>query len=99
MRRLDRRGAIAFVDIAASPHVDCPLDQAKLLARLHARENGRPLSGAGAFAAMWRAIPLLRPLGQLARIPLVLAFLERSYVAFLQVRPRLQRVARWRETA
>ena len=99
MKRLDRRGAIDFIDVGASPDADCPLDQAELLARLHARENGRLLSGAGAFAAMWRAIPLLRPLGQLARIPLVLAFLERSYVAFLQVRPRLQRVARSRETA
>ena len=99
MKRLDQYGAIDFVDIAASPDAEFPTGQAELLARLHARENGRLLSGAGAFAAMWRAIPLLRPLGQLARRPLVLAFLERSYVAFLQVRPRLQRVARARETA
>ena len=99
MKRLDRRGAIDFIDVAASPEANCPMDKAELLARFHARENGRLLSGAGAFAAMWRAIPLLRPLGQLARIPLVLAFVERSYVAFLQVRPRLQQLARSRETA
>ena len=99
MKRLDRRGAIDFIDVAASPDADCPIGRTELLARFHARENGRLLSGAGAFAAMWRAIPLLRPLGQLARVPLALSLLERSYVAFLQVRPRLQRLARSGETA
>jgi predicted DCC family thiol-disulfide oxidoreductase YuxK len=67
MKRLDRRGAIDFIDVASSADADCPIGRAELLARFHARENGRLLSGAGAFAAMWRAIPLLRPLGQLAR--------------------------------
>jgi hypothetical protein len=43
---------------------------------------------------MWRAIPVLRPLGLLARSPLVLGVLERLYLAFLRVRPRLQRLAR-----
>ena len=42
----------------------CPLAHEDLLARFHAREDGRLLSGAAAFAAMWRAIPLLRPLGE-----------------------------------
>jgi hypothetical protein len=65
-----------------------------LLARFHAREDGRVLSGAAAFAAMWRAIPLLRPFGVMARHRLVLAVLEHGYVAFLRVRPRLQRLAR-----
>lgn len=99
MKRLDRRGAIDFVDVAVSEGTDCPLDRAELLARFHARENGRLLSGASAFAAMWRAIPILRPLGLLARIPLVLALLERCYVAFLRVRPRLQRWVRSSELA
>lgn len=96
MRRLDRAGAIEFVD-AADAGATCPLDRAELLARLHAREDGRMLSGAAAFAAMWRAIPLLRPLGLLARNRIVLAALERGYVRFLRVRPRLQRWLRWRE--
>jgi hypothetical protein len=52
------------------------------------------LSGAAAFAAMWRAIPLLRPVGLAARSPLVLALLERTYRVFLRIRPKLQRVAR-----
>ena len=40
---------------------------------------------------MWRAIPLLRPFGLLARNRLILALLERAYLGFLRVRPRLQR--------
>ena len=92
MRRLDRRGAIRFVDVAAGAPADCPVDPAELLARFHARENGRILSGAEAFAAMWRAIPLLRPLGLLARNPIMLALIDCGYRAFLRIRPRLQRL-------
>ena len=91
MRRLDRAGAIRFVD-ATGDAVSCPVDRAELLARFHAREDGVLVSGAAAFAAMWRAIPLLRPLGLAARQPWVLALLERLYVRFLRVRPRLQRL-------
>ncbi|NJC34752.1 putative DCC family thiol-disulfide oxidoreductase YuxK [Sphingomonas jejuensis] len=90
MRRLDRRGAIEFIDATGSQ--SCPLSQAEMLARLHAREADGPLlSGAAAFAAMWRAIPLLRPLGEAARNRFVLALLERCYLAFLRVRPILQK--------
>ncbi|WP_419815536.1 thiol-disulfide oxidoreductase DCC family protein [Glacieibacterium sp.] len=89
MRRLDRAGAIDFVD-AADADTSCPIDRSAMLARFHAVEDGRLLSGAAAFAAMWRAIPLLRPLGLLARNPTVLALLERIYLRFLAIRPRLQ---------
>ena len=89
MRRLDRRGAIRFVD-ARSPEADCPLDRADLLARFHAQEGGRLLSGAAAFAAMWRAVPLLRPLGLLAGLKGPDRVFEAAYRAFLRVRPRLQ---------
>ena len=93
MRRLDRRGAIDFVDIQGGG--ECPLDARTMLARFHARERGGPLvSGAAAFAAMWRAIPWLRPLGLLARVPPVLWLLERLYRVFLRMRPWLQRRAR-----
>jgi predicted DCC family thiol-disulfide oxidoreductase YuxK len=91
MKRLDRRGAIQFVDVA-SEDATCPIDRAELLARFHAREDGRLLSGAAAFAAMWRAIPILRPFGQIARAPWALKILEALYVRFLRVRPRLQRL-------
>ena len=90
MRRLDRAGRIRFIDAAAGD-ASCPLDRAVLLSRFHAQENGVMLSGAAAFAAMWRAIPLLRPLGLVARNRRVLAGLERLYLAFLKVRPALQR--------
>ena len=91
MRRLDKRGAITFLDVAEGADPSCPIDRATLLARFHAEENGAVLSGAAAFAAMWRAIPLLRPLGLAARSPLILKVLEAAYVQFLKVRPRLQR--------
>ena len=88
MRRLDRRGAIRFVDLARAEST-CPLDRREMLARFHAEEAGELLSGAAAFAAMWRAIPILRPLGILARNRMILRLLERAYLAFLKVRPKL----------
>ena len=91
MRRLDERRAIFFVDIASTAS-DLPAPRANLLSRLHVREDGRLLSGASAFSALWRAIPLLRPLGLMARLPIVLALLDRAYGVFLRVRPSLQRI-------
>ncbi len=91
MRRLDRRGAIDFVDVADAEDAACPIDRGELLARFHAMEDGTLLSGAAAFAAMWRALPVLRPLGLAARNPIVLGLLERGYRIFLRIRPGLQR--------
>ena len=92
MRRFDRGGAIDFVDVSKSGDPSCPIDQADLLARFHAEEDGQVLSGAAAFAAMWRAIPVFRPLGLMARNRAILAVLERLYIVFLRVRPRLQKL-------
>lgn len=93
MRRLDRRRAIEFVSIQGSS--GCPISTTKLMKRFHAQERGEPIvSGAAAFAAMWRAIPVLRPLGLLARFRPVLWILERMYRGFLIIRPWLQRRAR-----
>lgn len=92
MRRLDRHGAIDFVDLYDAR--DCPVSLDERLRRFHAREQGKPVvSGAAAFAAMWRAIPVLRPLGLLAKFPPVLWVLEGAYRVFLLLRPRLQRLA------
>jgi len=93
MRRLDKRNAIDFVSVHDAR--GCPIDQDTLLARLHARDlDGRMLSGAAAFAAIWRVLPWLRPLGLAAQWPPLLAALEWGYRGFLRVRPRLQQLAR-----
>jgi hypothetical protein len=90
MRRLDRTSSISFIDIASG--APCPLDRATLLGRFHAQEgNAAIVSGAAAFAAMWRAVPVLQPLGLLARNPWVLTLLERLYLHFLRIRPALIR--------
>jgi predicted DCC family thiol-disulfide oxidoreductase YuxK len=92
MRRLDRKQAIRFLDVHEGR--DCPLAPERLLERFHAQEQDGPLlSGAAAFAAMWRAIPLLRPLGLAARWQPLQAVLERLYLLFLRARPTLQRWA------
>ncbi|MDN3646545.1 DUF393 domain-containing protein [Pontixanthobacter aestiaquae] len=93
MKRLDRKGAIDFVDVSGAAPRACPIDRAALLKRFHASENGELLSGAEAFGAMWRAIPLLRPLGLLARNRSVLWLLNFFYDQFLKVRPQIQRWA------
>ena len=55
MRKLDQKRAITFLDVALDDTV-CPIDRAELLTRFHALEEGQILSGAPAFAAMWRAM-------------------------------------------
>jgi predicted DCC family thiol-disulfide oxidoreductase YuxK len=96
MRRLDKQQAISFVDVTSDSSV-CPMNPADLLARFHAQENGVMLSGAAAFAAMWRAIPVLRPFGLAARNRWVLGGLERVYIVFLKHRPKIQRFVKWLE--
>ena len=96
MRKLDRKDYINFIDVASNSG-ECPVDRTQLLARFHAEEDGKLLSGAAAFAAMWRAIPILRPIGLVARNTWALAGLERAYILFLRHRPRLQRLAAWLE--
>ncbi len=95
LRRLDRAGRIEFVDIKVGEPASCPLDRTELLARFHARERGRDIvSGAAAFATIWRAIPVLAPLGHLLRLPPLLWAGERLYRGYLRIRPRLQRLTR-----
>ena len=93
MRRLDRAGRLHFIDLTEAGSV-CPLDHPALLARLHARvDDGPLLVGVDAFAAMWRAVPLLRPLGLLVRLGPMRRALGWAYERFLRVRPRLQALA------
>jgi predicted DCC family thiol-disulfide oxidoreductase YuxK len=92
MSRLDKHDRIRFIDLDRED-ATCPVDRDLLLRRLHAREgdDGPLVDGAAGFAAMWRAIPLLRPLGLAAKNRAVLWVLERLYRVFLVVRPALQR--------
>ena len=91
MRRLDWFNRVDFIDIYDAE--SCPLEPQLLLQRFHAQEtNGTIVDGAEAFAALWRHLPLLRPLGELARIPATLKLLEWAYIKFLAHRPKLQRL-------
>jgi len=94
LKRLDRQRRVRFVDLM-NEGTACPLDRATMLARFHARVDGGPLLvGAAAFAAVWQAIPLTRPLGLLAGWPPVTRWLARVYARFLIWRPRLQALCR-----
>ena len=63
------------------------LDRTEALARLHARRpDGTLLEGAGAFAAMWRALPAWSMLGRLAGWPPLRRLLDLGYDGFLRVR-------------
>jgi predicted DCC family thiol-disulfide oxidoreductase YuxK len=85
------RGAecLAFVDVsaAASGSLGPGLTREAALARLHLRRaDGTLVSGAAAFAELWRHLPGLAWVGRLAAAPLVLPALELGYRAFLRIR-------------
>ena len=91
MRKLDWFNKVDFVDVLST--ADCPIQREHLLERFHAQRLGGPLlSGAAAFALLWRSLPLLRPLGEIARIPIILRALEIIYLKFLKIRLKLQAV-------
>ena len=69
-------------------------DQARYMARFHVQlGDGRLISGAAAFVALWLVMPGWRWLGRVARLPGVTGALELGYGAFLHLRPYLQRWA------
>ncbi|EIJ45135.1 hypothetical protein GWL_45750 [Herbaspirillum sp. GW103] len=98
---LYQRGAqeapLRFCDISrtdVSP-TDLPagFTRAQLLARFHVRRSdGVVFSGAEAFVQLWASLPGWRWLAGLARLPGMLWLMERSYRAFLQVRPAVRRL-------
>ena len=86
---------VCFADVS-----DCaqPLppgtSREQLLARFHVRDtDGRLLSGAQAFLALWAALPGWRWLARVGRVPGAAWVMERIYRLFLRVRPALQRWA------
>ena len=88
-QRLRGADQLCWVDAArcepGALGVDLP--RAAALARLHVRAtNGRLLSGARAFAALWSALPATRLLGRIASQPGVVHVLEWGYRGFLKMR-------------
>jgi predicted DCC family thiol-disulfide oxidoreductase YuxK len=68
------------------------LPRSAALARMHVRlADGRLVSGAAAFAALWRGVPGLSWLGRLLQIPPIGACAEIAYRVFLKVRPMWRR--------
>jgi ubiquinone biosynthesis monooxygenase Coq7 len=94
-RRQRGADAVRWVDASAcdADALGPDLDRAGALARLHARRpDGTLVDGAGAFAAMWRALPAWSALGRVAGWTPVRGVLDVGYDAFLRVR-RLWRAA------
>jgi len=83
-----------FVDVSDPASVPPDLTPEAAMARFHVREDGRLLSGAAAFAALWRVTRGFRLLGRVAGLPGVRHVLEAFYSGFLVVRPAVQRGVR-----
>lgn len=86
---------IEWIDVSGDSQ--CAIDGrscSDLMTRFHLRTaDGRMLSGAAAFVQLWLLFPGWRWLGRFGSLPGMRAVLEALYVAFLRVRPRLQRLA------
>lgn len=70
------------------------------LARFHAAlPDGRVVTGARAFLAVWARLPRFRTLARIGSIPPLPTVLEWGYRLFLRIRPLLQRFAAARTAA
>ncbi len=88
-RRLDRAGRVDWVDLHAEPDLAerYGVRWRAAMQRIHLLEtNGRMVTGAYAFAALWRRLPGYRWLARLLSLPGALPVLDRGYTIF----------ARWR---
>lgn len=85
---------LAFVDAADEASLVGPgLDRGSALSRFHVRlPDGRLVSGAAGFVAVWRRLRGWRWLARLADLPGATALLEVGYRASLTIRPRLARL-------
>lgn len=79
--------AVEWRDVSDPDCAPEGLDRAAALARFHVRRaDGRVVSGARAFLAVWRRSPRLAPLARaLERRPFV-ALLDLGYAGFLRLR-------------
>jgi demethoxyubiquinone hydroxylase (CLK1/Coq7/Cat5 family) len=88
-RRQRGAAAVRWVDASAceAGALGPGLDRERALARLHVRRaDGTLVDGAGAFAAMWRALPAWSMLGRVAGAAPVRRVLDVAYDGFLRVR-------------
>ena len=94
-RRRPGAQAVEWVDVSAveGDAVAPGLTREAAMARFHVRRgDGALISGAAAFAELWRALPGFRLIGRIATVWPLTPLLELAYCAFLPVRPRLQRL-------
>ena len=92
-----RSGAdkIDWVDVASVCETELPvgLSREQALARFHVLgRDGTLVSGGEAFARLWSSLPAFRWLGRLFTAPGFAWIIEKSYQAFLPLRPRLQKL-------
>ncbi len=70
-----------------------PTEKSRFMSRFHVQQaDGKLLSGAQAFIALWLQLPGWCWLGRAASLPGATPLLEWVYVSFLRIRPALQRV-------
>ncbi len=93
-RGLEPLQPLQWLDVSAETTTFAdPQDRSRFMARFHVkRADGKLLSGAQAFVALWLQLPGWRWLGHAASLPGITALLELIYVGFLRIRPTLQRV-------
>ena len=94
-RGLQSDAPVCFADVSdASQALPPGTTREQLLTRFHVRDaEGRLLSGAQAFLALWDTLPGWRWLARVGRLPGAAWAMERVYRLFLRVRPALQRWA------
>jgi predicted DCC family thiol-disulfide oxidoreductase YuxK len=94
-RGLQPSTPVCFADVSdATQPLPPGTAREQLMARFHVlRGDGRLLSGAQAFLALWAALPGWRWAAHIGRVPGAAWAMERAYRLFLRARPALQRWA------
>lgn len=92
-RRKDQDHALCFVDISETGAIPPEgITQERAMKRFHVlASDGRVLSGAVAFVAVWTRLPRWRWAARAASLPGALITLEWGYRLFLPVRPFISR--------
>lgn len=85
-----------FTDISDAAIASPPeISKAEAMGRFHVRRaDGRLVSGAAAFAELWKATPGWRWFGHIAALPPFVWIGEGLYRIFLLIRPSIQKAVR-----